>query len=53
MSQLPPVFVLKREAKQLARNESIPLHAALDRIASREGFRSWSLLIARRNDESW
>ena len=42
-----PVFRLKREARLLARRESIPLHAALDRMAVAEGYKTWSLLIAR------
>lgn len=42
-----PVYRLKREAKLLARAENIPLHAALDRIAVREGFSGWSLLAAK------
>ncbi len=42
-----PVYRLKREAKLLARQESIPLHEALNRIAEREGFTSWSLLVSK------
>ena len=42
-----PIYRLKRDARNLARNESIPLHTALDRIATREGFSSWSLLAAQ------
>jgi replicative DNA helicase len=42
-----PVFILKQHAKALSRKEKIPLHQALDRIASREGFRTWSLLAAK------
>lgn len=42
-----PVFQLKRQAKQLARDQGVPLHAALDRIAAQEGFASWSLLAAQ------
>ena len=42
-----PIHVLKRQARQLARAEAIALHAALDKIAAREGFRAWSLLMAR------
>lgn len=42
-----PIHVLKREAKSFARREAIPLHAALDRIAAREGFARWSLLTAK------
>ena len=42
-----PIYALKREAKALSRRENIPLHAALDRIAVREGFSAWSLLAAK------
>lgn len=42
-----PIHRLKRRAKLLARDEKIPLHAALDRIARNEGFAGWSLLSAR------
>ncbi|MCX8999177.1 DNA helicase [Rhizobiaceae bacterium BDR2-2] len=38
---------LKRKARLLAREQAIPLHEALDRIALQEGYRSWSLLAAR------
>lgn len=41
-----PVYHLKRQARLLSRGESIPLHQALDRVAAREGFASWSLLAA-------
>lgn len=42
-----PIYRLKREARQLARREDLPLHAALDRIARTQGFAAWSLLAAR------
>lgn len=42
-----PAYRLKREAKRLSREQNIPLHEALDRIAVREGFRAWSLLAAK------
>lgn len=42
-----PVYRLKRKAKLLSREENIPLHEALDRIAAREGFSGWSLLSAK------
>ncbi|MDZ5454729.1 DNA helicase [Labrys sp. ZIDIC5] len=42
-----PIYQLKRRAKLLARDEQIPLHAALDRMARDEGFARWSLLSAR------
>lgn len=41
-----PIYRLKRDAKRLARQKSIPLHEALDRIAAAEGFQSWSHLAA-------
>jgi hypothetical protein len=42
-----PIYFLKRKAKLLAREHAIPLHDALDRIASQEGYGGWSLLAAR------
>jgi len=45
-----PIYHLKRRAKLMARDENIPLHSALDRIASREGFKSWSMLTHKHND---
>ncbi|WP_353643889.1 DNA helicase [Mesorhizobium sp. WSM2239] len=42
-----PVYHLKRKAKLLSRDENIRLHEALDRIAAKEGFSSWSLLAAK------
>lgn len=42
-----PVFHLKRLAKRLSRDRGIPLNKALDQIARKEGFSSWSLLAAR------
>ncbi|MFJ6328188.1 MULTISPECIES: DNA helicase [unclassified Rhizobium] len=42
-----PVYHLKRKARLLSRQQNIPLHAALDRIAAAEGFEGWSLLSAR------
>jgi len=42
-----PIHRLKRAAKLAARQQAIPLHAALDSIARQEGFASWSLLAAR------
>jgi len=44
-----PIYILKQQAKGFARKEKIPLHDALDRIAKREGFGSWSLLAAKWN----
>lgn len=46
-----PVYHLKRRAKLMSRNENIPLHAALDRVATREGFKSWSMLTHKQSDK--
>jgi hypothetical protein len=37
----------RRDAKRLARANSISLHQALDRIAAAQGFKNWSLLAKR------
>jgi replicative DNA helicase len=42
-----PIYHLKRKAKLLSREQRIPLHAALDRVALQEGYRDWSLLAAK------
>jgi len=42
-----PIPVLKRRARQQARNKTIPLNRALNQIARQEGFASWSLLSAK------
>ncbi|TPI65474.1 DNA helicase [Mesorhizobium sp. B3-1-3] len=42
-----PVYHLKRQARLLSRRENVPLHQALDRVAAKEGFASWSLLAAK------
>src|SRR5690242_13657474 len=47
-----PIFRLKRQARLLAREAKIPLHAALDRLARQEGYRSWSHLAAATPDQS-
>lgn len=47
-----PIYHLKRIAKTLSREQSIPLHEALDRIAVKEGFRKWSLLAAKFSETS-
>lgn len=47
MKLTAPIFILKHHAKALSRREKIPLHQALDRVALREGFNSWSLLAAK------
>lgn len=48
MEPSQPIYRLKRRARLLSRTEGIPLHAALDRIAREEGFRTWSMLAAAR-----
>lgn len=45
-----PIFRLKRQAKLLARESDIPLHAALDQTARNEGFHAWSHLAASASD---
>ncbi|MCK1733518.1 AAA family ATPase [Bradyrhizobium sp. 138] len=42
-----PIYHLKRRAKRLSREARIPLHDALDRIATTEGFSAWSMLAAK------
>lgn len=42
-----PLYRLRRDARRLAREASIPLHEALDRVAGAQGFACWSLLVAR------
>lgn len=42
-----PIYHLKRKAKRLSREEGIPLHDALDRVARTEGFSAWSMLAAK------
>ena len=46
-----PVYSLKKSAKALARENEVPLHVALNRVAQAEGFQSWSLLAARLADQ--
>ncbi|WP_339767834.1 DNA helicase [uncultured Pseudosulfitobacter sp.] len=41
-----PIFRLKRDARRLARDRGVPLHAALDLVARQAGFAHWSLLAA-------
>jgi len=53
MTLSAPIHQLKRRARLLSRRERIPLHAALDRIATDEGYRSWSLLVAIRSRAAW
>lgn len=47
MHMSAPVYELKRKAKALAREENIPFHQALDRVAVQQGFARWSLLAAK------
>ncbi|KLN60817.1 DNA helicase [Kiloniella spongiae] len=42
-----PIYQLKHKAKLLARHQEIPLHKALNKIATQEGFSNWSLLSAK------
>ncbi|MGY8711074.1 DNA helicase [Bradyrhizobium sp. 18BD] len=42
-----PIYHLKRRAKRLSREQGIPLHDALDRVAATEGFSAWSMLAAK------
>ncbi|WP_420131884.1 DNA helicase [Rhodopseudomonas sp.] len=41
-----PLYRLKRDAKRLSRDQKLPLHAALDRVAAQQGFARWSLLAS-------
>ena len=47
-----PIYVLKRKAKRLARETDSPLHQALDSVAIREGYRSWSHLASSSRNET-
>lgn len=42
-----PIYVLKRQAKRLSRENRIPLNEALDSVALQQGYSAWSLLAAR------
>lgn len=42
-----PLYILKRNAHRLAREQALPLHQALDQIARGEGYGSWSLLVSQ------
>ncbi len=50
MKSSSPIYRLKHHVKRMARGEQIPLHAALDHIAIREGFRNWSHLSDRHGE---
>jgi len=45
-----PIFVLKSQAKELKRTKSITMTEALNLIARREGYSSWSLLRSKARD---
>ena len=45
-----PIYHLKRRAKLMSRDENVPLHAALDRIATCEGFKNWNMLTHKHNE---
>jgi replicative DNA helicase len=45
-----PIYRLKRQARVLSRQEGIPHHEALDRIARDQGFSSWSLLASQASE---
>jgi replicative DNA helicase len=49
MKLTAPIYHLKRKAKLLSREQRIPLHEALNRIAVEEGYSSWSLLAAQQS----
>lgn len=42
-----PIYALKAQAKELKRTKSISMAEALNQIAQREGYSSWSLLQAK------
>ncbi|MFG1494377.1 DNA helicase [Halobacteriovorax sp. ZH4_bin.1] len=42
-----PIFVLKSHAKKLKKEQDITMSEALDQIARKEGFSSWSLLMSK------
>jgi replicative DNA helicase len=45
-----PIYVLKSQAKELKRTKQITMTEALNQIAQREGYSSWSLLQAKAKD---
>lgn len=47
METSAPLFILRAQAKRLAKQDNLKLHAAQDAIAEREGFRSWSHMAAQ------
>ena len=46
-----PIHVLKNQAKLLKKEKAIPMVEALNSIAEREGFSSWSLLKSKQPNE--
>lgn len=47
MTLSAPINILRRKARLLSRENQIPLHEALDRVAAQEGVQSWSLLVSQ------
>jgi replicative DNA helicase len=45
-----PIYILKSHAKELKKNQDIPMIEALNLVAKREGFSSWSLLYSKSNN---
>ncbi len=45
-----PIYLLKSQAKELKRTNQLTMIEALDQIARREGYSSWSLLQAKAKD---
>lgn len=45
-----PIYVLKSQAKELKRTKQITIVEALNQIAQREGYSSWSLLQSKAKD---
>src|SRR5687768_5769870 len=45
-----PIYLLKSQAKELKRTKQIKMTEALDLIAQREGYSSWSLLQSKAGD---
>ncbi|MEM9737336.1 MAG: DNA helicase [Pseudomonadota bacterium] len=52
MQLAAPIYLLKRRARLMARDNQIPLHRALDRVAGEEGFQTWSHLAASATHQS-
>ena len=42
-----PIHILKSQAQKLCKEKTITLTSALDLVAKREGFNSWSLLHSK------